>query len=321
MAREKAVTLPNSGNGTLALPDAQASGSVLATQVSAGLTSVKGDLLAEVAGIDALNIDDDGLGEVSQEDIKLPAKIFNAKMLGPGGDPIPANVFFDTVTESTAKELNLILVKTHKTNEWREFNDALQKNEIRCRSFDQVNGTMADGTERKCEGCPDAQWENVMGKDGTKKRTRRCGPVHNVFAVELETLQPCVIRFRRTSLPIIQQYISRHHYRRRPVRTPSGKIEMHNYPFFSFACKATLKMVGTKNPYAVPVLERGAVLPAELYQQGADACRYVNGALLRELTKVIDADVATDTDEVIDTSFDTDKMGSTGGGDGQDFAS
>lgn len=265
--------------------------------------------------IDEAGILDDGLTEVSPEDIKLPAKVFNFKGLDAAGDPIPPNVFYDTVTESTSRSLDLMLINLHKTNEWREYDEAEGRSKVRCRSFDQVNGTMDDGLVRPCQGCPDAQWTSVQLADGKQKRTRRCGPVYNVFAAELATRQPCVLRFKRTSLPVIQTYLNKHHIGRRLVGS-----KRTNWPLFVFHCKASLKMSDDKK-YAIPVLEKAEILSREDIAQGAATVQYVKDVLLGELSKVIESDRS---DEVgggggsgaADTSFDTDKFA---GDQGQDF--
>lgn len=264
--------------------------------------------------IDEMDLVDDGLGEVDATDIKLSAKIFNMKGKDAAGEPIPPNVFFDTVTEETSKVLDLVFVNLSKTNEWREFDQAEQATRIRCRSYDRRTGTMEDGTERPCEGCPDAKWTTVTGNDGKAKRTRRCGVVFNVFAYETATRAPCVLRFRRTSLPVIQAHLNKHHLGRRTLG-----LKRANWPLFSFHVRASLKMVGEKTSYAVPVLERGAPLERAELEQAARDADYVRSVLLAHLSRVVEAEAArssADADEGGDTSFDTSTMG---GGEGQDF--
>jgi hypothetical protein len=305
----------------LALPDAAArSGSVKLAEVGQLALSVNNDALAGLDGFDQLDIQDDGLGELTSEDIKLPLKIWNFKGTDGNGDPILPNVFFDTVQETTQKTLDVILIKDHKTNEWREYDELAGKSTVRCSSFDQVTGTMDDGLERPCAGCPDAKWENVQLDNGGMKRKRRCGPVHNVFAVELDGLKPCVIRFRRSSLPVIQAHWSRHHYKQRNVRDPkTGRITKENYPAFTFACRISLKMSDDKK-YAIPEMTNLGLLPLELIAQGNETCKYVNAVMMDRLPKVLEqAEVHATVDE--DTSFDPAKMGDNGmaGGEGQDF--
>lgn len=291
-------------NGALTLPE----------QPTAALATTDTTPDDALAGVLAdVGVSDDGLTEVGAEDIKLPAKVFNFKGIDPSGDPIPPNVFYDTITETTARTLDLMLINLHKTNEWREYDEAEGRSKVRCRSFDQVTGVMADsGLVRPCQGCPDAQWTSMETSDGKTKRTRRCGPVYNVFAAELATRQPCVLRFKRTSLPVIQTYLNKHHIGRRLV---AGKRT--NWPLFVFHCKASLKMSDDKK-YAIPVLEKLEILSREDIAQGAATVQYVKDVLLGELTKIIETDRS---DEAAangggDTSFDPDKFAAD---EGKDF--
>lgn len=321
MAKEKPGN--GSGNATLALsgqPD-----SAMVVQGPATLAMLdNADPLALYDAEGGITIEDDGLGQVGREDIKLSTKVFNFKGTQANGDPILPNTFYDTLTESIDRELDVIMLKLHKTNEWREYDEAQKKNNVMCRSWDRYEGVMADGTVRKCEGCPDAQWSTIL-KDGRPKRTRRCGSVHNIFMVQLPTFTPCVIRFRRTSLRPIQDHISRHHWKNRRVKDPkTGSVDLQNTPLYTFFAKLSLKMSEDRQPYAIPVITKGAQLPLELFRQAMDTVTYVNSALMPELNKIVDAaEVGGE-----DTSFDTDAMGGngaaaadTGGGEGQDFAS
>jgi hypothetical protein len=291
MAKTKAAE----GNGSLAIGEAPS---------SAVLAPVSGDELAGL--LDGLDIQDDGLSEIGQEDIKLPTKVWNFKGLDQEGNPIAANVFYDTVTEQLARSLDLILIKLHKTREWREYVQGEGRSRVRCRSFDQVKGTMEDGTERPCEGCPDARWTDVIGDDGKPRRNRKCSPVYNIFAAELATRQPCVLRFKKTSLPAIQSYLNKHHIGRRIV-----KGARTNWPLYVYVCRATLKMSDDKK-YALPVLERREQLSRADIEQCAATVEYVTTVLLGELGKVIDQDL----DAAGDASFDPSKFPSD---DSKDF--
>lgn len=312
MAKEKQQA--GNGNGSsLTLADANASAVGLAV-----LGSGPTDDLAGIEGFAELDIQDDGLTEFTPDDIKLPVWIWNANITDAEGNPIPKNVFFNTLTEEVRRELDVVLIKVHMTNQWAEFNEETKHNEIRCSSFDRVDGTMSDGTARKCEGCPDYKWQMLTDNKGKLKRGRKCGPTWLTYAVELATLQPCVIKFKRTGLKPAEDYVSRHHLGQRKLRDKTtGKIRLVNYPLYTYACRLTLKMADSKT-YAYPVIERGAVLPAQMMQLGSDTAQYVNDVLLRNLSKIIEADghVAEVVNDEGDTSFDTSKMG---GGEGQDF--
>lgn len=287
-------------------------GTSLATAGASGLVTRD-----ELAGVldDAADLTTDGLEEVGAEDYKVAQKVFNFKGTDKAGDPIAPNVFFDTLEESTKKELILAPLTITKGNEWRDFDNATQKTVVHCRSFDREIGTMADGTERYCQGCPDAQWQT---DPNTGKRSRHCGPVYNLFALEKDTATPCIIRFRRTSLPVIQNYLSKHIIARRVV---NGKAA--NYPLFSFEMRASLKMEKGSGAaaYAVPVLERGPVHTREQHLSYADSARAYRDIVLPHLRKIVERDdriegaaaAAGEGDSSFDTSSFVDAKGSGSG--------
>lgn len=252
--------------------DAGSESTGLATSTSSGLTTpADSALLASM--LDGLDVGTGGLGEIDEADFRLAAKIWNFK--GEiDGEPVSPTTFFDTVQETAKKELDLAFLDLHKTNLWSEFIDG--KTVRKCSSADRVMGQMDDGTERPCKGCPDAEWRNVDGK-----RTRRCGPVYNVISMERDTQQPCVLRFKRTSLKAIQSHLQKHHI---------GKLvvlgQRKNVPLFSLGVKLSLKLTGEKNKYAVPVLERGEVLGREEVAAHADSAKFYRENILGVMAAV-----------------------------------
>lgn len=252
----------------------------------------------ELAGlIDGLELASDGLEEIDNEDIKIPVKVFNMKGVDEASEPIPPNVFYDTIEQTTKKRLRLALLTLHKANEWREYDEGEGRSKIRCRSFDRVTGTMEDGTVRPCKGCPDAQWRT----DDNGKRTRRCGPVYSFVAIDRETQQPCMLRFKRTSLGPIQDYLNRHFLGRRIL---SGGKRAH-YPLFAFETIASLKMSDDKK-YAIPVLERGEVLPREEIGAHAANAQVFRESIMPIIQKLSDQDQgdADASRSAPNTSFD-----------------
>jgi len=244
---------------------------------------------------------DDGLGEIEAKDIKWPTKVFNFKGVDNAGDPIPANVFYDTVTEQVTRVLRLVLLKLHKTNEWREYNEAAGKSEIKCRSRDRVTGQMENGTQRPCEGCPDAKWETTTDKEGKAKRSRRCSEVWNFVTADIETQQPTILRFRKTSLPVIQSYLNKHHLGQRKQGSSRG-----NWHLYAFVCEVTLKMVTGKSAYAVPVINKLGNTPRDLVEMAVASMPFINEVFLGELDKAAEADRSDDAggESKGDSSFD-----------------
>lgn len=270
---------------------------MLATTSSTGsalATSANAELAAALDGID---VGDGGLGEVDNNDIKIPVLVFNMKGTDGAGEPIPPNVFFDSIDETTAKSLELVFLDLHKSNEYRIYDEAEGRSKTICRSNDQVMGVMStpDGDiDRPCKGCPDAQWT----KNEKGKRVRNCGPVYSMIAAKPDG-SPAVMRFKKTSLPVIQQHLNRHHIGK--LSGPGGK--RGNVPLFALSVKASLKMSDDKK-YAIPVLEKGRVLTRDEVVAHAESSRFYRQVILPMLEKLADkeSDAATPTDD--DTSFD-----------------
>jgi hypothetical protein len=183
-----------------------------------------------------------------------------------------------------------------------------KRNRIVCRSFDRVTGTMEDGTDRPCKGCPDWQWR----KDPeTGKRTKNCGTVVNMYSEDRATRAPFLIRFKRTSLPVIMQHLQKHHILRRML---PGGVRGH-YPLFIYPVKLTCKMSDNGN-YAIPVVERGEQLSNDeiiSYARQATELRESFLAAAERLETQVESQTSA---EAGDTSFDTDKFEQ---GAGQNF--
>lgn len=264
------------------------------------------DELNGIMGVDGF---DDGLGEIEASDVKLAALVFNMKGVDRSGDPIAPNVFFNTLEETTTKKVSLVLLQLHKSHHYSEFDNAKNETVTHCRSFDRVTGTMADGGTRACNGCPHQEWRSVEGK-----RKRDCAEVWNMFGVDRNTQTPVVIRFKKTSQPAIKDYLNKFHIGKR-IAVVGGKQKRVNMPLFAFTCEASLKMDDT-GKYAVPVLERGEVLPKEEIQayavESENVRAYMEKALGQVEAKVTAAEGGSGEG---DASFDTDAFKGNGTND------
>lgn len=208
--------------------------------------------------LDDLDLGTDGLEEIENADIKIPAKVFNMKGVDAKGDPIPANVFYDTTTEKTTKTLECQLLTLTKSNEYRTYDEVKKESTTHCRSFDRVTGTTDAGKERPCQGCPDAQWRTEGGK-----KTRNCGTVWSFAAVDEEGL-PFLLRLKKTAVNPVKNYLNKYFIGK---RMSGGKRS--NYPIFAFKTRVHLKMVdGGK--YAVPEFELGEPCTQEQILAGKD---------------------------------------------------
>lgn len=259
--------------------------------VGLGASSEGLDEPAELAHLDGIDFESDGLEDIDSSDISIPLKVFNRKGKDPStGRAMTPDVFYDTITEQTQTEIDAVLLTMHKTREWREFDNDKNENVIHCRSLDMKHGNTKEGQQRACDGCPDQAW--TTGKDG--KRVRRCGEVLNFVGIERLTETPFLIRAKKTSLRPARQYLNRHFIGKR--RTKKGRANM---PLFAFQTHITLNLHESGN-YATPVFERGAAMEREAVMICADMAKYYRDVVLpAEMDKVIAADNEGNT-EVVD---------------------
>lgn len=265
------------------------------------------------AGLVVADDADDGLGEASGEDLKIATKVFNMKGLDENGRQIPADTFYDTVDQTTADELDAVLLYLHKTNVYSYYDNAEGRTRTVCRSWDRVTGTLeADGSQRPCAGCSDDQWYTEDGK-----RRKNCGPVYNVAGLDRRSQMPFWMRFKRTSLPPFKQHLQRHHLGRRVV---AGK--RLNYPLYAFGVKLRCVM-SDDGKYALPVIERGDVLAQAEFDQCREAAAAIRENVIPLLTaSEAQADAAGAGAGGADTSFDTaayDAAAAAGAGAESDF--
>lgn len=268
---------------------------------STALATAASDELADILG--DIKLEHDGLDELGADDIKIGVKVANFKGVDPAGDPIPANVFYDTVDETTSKVLDVTLLTFHKSNEWRTFDNTKSKTVTHCRSFDQVTGEMENGTKRPCKNCPDAEWKTGDGG----KRTKNCGVVYNLIGVERLTQKPFIYRARKTAVEPLKLYLNRHFIGRRRTATGVG-----HYPLFAFQTRISLKMetkAGTT--WALPVFERGDVQSREEILAAQESAKFYREQMLPVLAKADAHDANADVEP--DTSFDTDDFANDGG--------
>lgn len=231
-----------------------------------------------LAMLDDFEFEVNGLEEVDAEDLRFAVKVWNMRSRKPDGKGLfQVDEFFDTLTEQTTRELRCVFVTLHKTNDFAYFDNNTQETVRVCTSYDRVEGTMRtthpqsgqpEGTVRKCETCPDAEWRKVDGKN-----VRNCAPVYGVIGIELDEadqpLSPFMIRFKKTSLAPFKNHLQKHHIKRR--RDPkSGK--MVDVPLFAFATKIRLE-ADEGGQFAVPIIERGDVVPRELLVQLAEQAK------------------------------------------------
>lgn len=249
-----------------AAPNTNASTNALAAVPADDLSALLGDMSFDV----------DGLDSVDNEDIKITSLLFNLKGTNANGELRQLNEFFNTTTETAHKKVTVAFIEFTKMNSLRVFNNAENKSETICSSMDRVTGTLraekhprlhlAQGTERQCDKCSDAQWRKENGKN-----VRDCATVYNVIGAildeNLSPVEPFLIRFAKTSAPAFKAHLNKFHIGKHP--TQRGK----NVPLFVYAVEMTLQ-VDKGGRYAVPVLTKGAQLSRETIGHLADQAKH-----------------------------------------------
>lgn len=253
---------------------------------------------ADILG--GLDVGVTGLEEADASDFRLASITLNFNGLVNGEVP-PKSVWVNTVTETTSKTKRLALLVLHKSRAWTEFVQG-EGTKRRCSSWDTVTGTMEDGTTRACAGCPDAQWRMENGK-----RTRRCGDVHNVVAMERDTGELVMLRAKKTAMDPWKSFLNKFFLGKRVV---GG--QRSNIPLFAFETQLSAEMIASKSGnYAVPVFEvardekgEPKVLPVEEIQFLAETARGVRELYLDRVREVADASDGHETAAADDTSFE-----------------
>lgn len=258
-------------------------------------------------------IEDDGLSEVGREDFRISAYVINMKAVGKDGRKVPEDEYYDTINETTKRDVNAAFLHLNKTNLYAYYDETLKKSVKVCSSRDRKVGVWREtGEERQCEGCPDAAWK----RDDKGKPTRNCGPVYNLFAIDRDTQMPFVVRFKRSSMPAIKAYLQKHFIGRRVIKDKvTGASKRVNYPLFAFQTQMGCRM-SDDGKYALPVLQRGEPLPIEEILTHQAAQNFVVTNLINLVEAVEQQVEDKEGPEAGDTSFDTNKYG---GGEGQDI--
>lgn len=226
------------------------------TLAKASASQLTSEEEAEANALDALsdffdNVAVDGMEDVEGDDLKLAVELWNMKGLNADREAYKKNEFYNTVTERTTKELDCVLLVTKKSLRWDEYDNAQEKTVVHCQSSDRKVGTMADGKQRNCKGCPDSGWH----RDEEGKPYRKCGPVHTVVAVDRLTQKPFLTRMKKTALKPFRTYLMQNHWGAR--KGSDGRVA--NVPLYAYNVRVLLEMHESGN-YALPVFTRGDLL-------------------------------------------------------------
>lgn len=262
----------------------------MSTEITRTNDAALAALLDDPEFVDGYDGYSDGLGVK----IRITRMMWNAKGLDANGRSIPKDMWFNSNTEELQPVLECVLAHIHSRKAFSEYDEAANKYTTYCSSADGVVGLEVvdqEGTtrQRPCKGCPDAEWHTTA----KGKRTVNCSDYHDVTAVNLESMEPFMMTFKRSSERALLDHIKKHHHKK--LKLPDKRVV--NLPMYTYRVSLRLRMHESGN-YALPVFERrDAITPdeARMYRETTQA--------LREALKEGRAEVAGDT------SFNPEEMG------------
>jgi hypothetical protein len=283
------------------------------TKASGGAALALTEDSAALAELGGLNLDETGLDEMDQSDIKLPTKSLNMKGKDRAGKEIMKSQFYDTVDEAQKEEIRGVFIINHKTNVWSQYDQTEGRNKIICRSDDRVTGIMRneDGTEteRPCKGCPQSKWRAGTDDKGNPKNVLDCNLVQNVISFDLDEEKLFTIRFKKGAAKNFLAHLNKHHFN----KGKAAGLKTQHIPLFIFqvTLRGELHEDGT---HALPLIERGPILKPEQVAFMKEGLLGIKEHIIR-IARSAD-ETGESTEAAPDTSFNT---GDFGGGEGQDF--
>lgn len=271
---------------------------------STALATSTPSALAAADILDGMDFGVTGLEEADSSDFRLASILINFGGLVKG-EQVPKTAWFNTLTEKWSKDVEVVLLVLHKSRAWTEFVQG-EGTKRRCSSWDRITGTMEDGTVRPCQGCPDAQWRMEGGK-----RTRRCGEVHNVVAMERLSSELVMLRVKKTAMDPWVTFLNKFFLGKRVMNGART-----NVPLFAYTTKLSAKMEQNgANAYAVPVFDavldesgKPVVMSREEMQFLAETARGVRELYLDRVREVAEREEGHEA--AGDTSFE---FGANGG--------
>lgn len=241
-----------------------------ASNEQTGLALMQGGALGSLLDADPSLFEETGLEEVDASDIRIASWGWNKTKKNPEtGRPYNKDEFVNSITGETKTVLKLALISMKKTREWSEYDTASGTTDVHCRSWDAVTGTMKDGKERQCKGCPDFEWKTTA--DG--KRRRNCTEVQVVLAEDRDDRQPVIVRFKSMALKPWRNYFNS--FLNRAI---GGKRV--TLPLFIAETTMTLELIEKGgNTWAEPRFEVASDAQGEITPFAADELRYYQETL------------------------------------------
>lgn len=211
-------------------------------------------------------MDEDGMGDVEGDDIRLPSFIWNMSGVDKDtGDAYKRNEFYNTLSGETFPTFEAVMLCTTKSNRYDYYDNDKKKTIVVCQSADRETGTIMEtneaegryaGTQRPCNSCPDFGYFREQDMQGKERNVLRCGRVHTVVGIERLTQKPFILRHKKTGLKAWRNHLMAHHFGARI----NGAGKRKNIPLFAFYVKYSLKMHENGN-YAVVNIDKLGLVP------------------------------------------------------------
>ena len=195
------------------------------------------------------------LDEVAPEDRIIPHECYNVKIKA-GDEWVAPDVFFNTVSETTTKEIAAALLFLKKTRKYSTFSeDAGTK--LVCKSLDMQNGQWQDPEEtRSCETCPFQKW----GKD---RKPPACKEVWNFVGVNLATGEPFLVSAKGASIKPVKAFLNTHF-----IGKLGGGAHLPLYVY-----RTRLRLDRPKGTYSILAPEIGDAFNADEITRWDDMCQ------------------------------------------------
>jgi hypothetical protein len=249
--------------------------------------------------LEGLEIDVTGTEEMDASDVRLPTWALNSKGTNVETNrAVPDDEFLNTVSGTAKPQLRLVVLSNHKSRLWRE-NGADNKPVTRCRSWDGKTGQHETIGERKCDGCADYKW--TTSADG--KRSRKCGDVFNLLAVDRETGEIGMLKVKKAAIKVFKEYYQRY-FHKKSRSVSNGQILFRDNPLFAVETvvdpEKQSNAIGT---WYTAAFTLGGVLPREEILMYAGLLRsYMNEKAEHMRATVEGDDGVPDVSDAIDTT-------------------
>ena len=176
------------------------------------------------------------LAEIAPEDRLIPHECYNVK-LKVGEDWIPANRFFNTVSEEVSPEIDAVWLFLKKSRRYTHYSEDDGASLV-CKSLDMKTGFwQAPEETRACETCPFQKWT---------EKPPACKEVWNFVGLNLATNSPFLVAVKSTSIKPVKAFLNTHFIGKLPG---GGHLPLYVY-------RVKLKLAMPRGTYSVlsPVL-------------------------------------------------------------------